>query len=477
MAGVGFELRKLFKDNSGYVDTIKGYTVSAIVTEGPMVLSIIMLTGQRILMNYVGSTYYQMEIFILIMTYSMVFSMLIANILNLFISRFISDCIFEEKYDEIMSAFYASVMILLSLGGLLGFLYLTRINLAVQYKALAMIQFSILIILWVEMCFLSAIRKYLEILKGFVIAVMVSGILAIVMYLIGANPLFACLTGTCGAYFVMLCIFFKEMITYFPSKKINIYAFLKDLEKYPSLCAIGFFMILGLYGHNFVLWSGEFRTVVLRNMIYSITYDVPCFYAALTIIPMVVLFTVSLEVNFHEKYKRYFNTILHGGRLEDIKMTKKNMIKMLLRDLSYILEVQLFIAIVAAVFFTNLLKMAGMNANMIGIFQILCFGYRFYGLMRFSIIVQLYFDDRIGAAVTSISFAILSIAGTWFTLRLGVDYYGLGFVVAAIIASLYGLLRLYTYVRNLEYYVFCKQPLFIEEKRGIFTKIAENFGN
>jgi uncharacterized membrane protein len=477
MAGVGFELRKLFKDNSGYVDTMKAYSISAIVTEGPMVLSIVMLTGQKMLMKYMGSTYYQMEIFILIMTYTMVFSMLTANILNLFISRFISDCIFEKKYDKIMSAFFEAVVILVSLGGMIGCLYLSRIDLEFEYKVLAMIQFSTLIVLWIEMCFLSALRKYLEILKSFVIAALLSGIVSIGMMLVGVNPLLACLTSTCCAYFVMLCIFFKEMIKYYPIKKIKIGVFLKDLDKYPSLCPIGFFMILGLFGHNFVLWSSQFRTIVIKNMIYSVTYDVPCFFASLTIIPMLVLFTVSLEVNFYGKYKRYFNTILYGGRLEDIKVTKKNMIKMLLRELSYILEVQLFIAIIAVVFFTNLLKMVGMNDNMIGIFQILCFGYSFYGLMRFCIIVQLYFDDRIGAAVTSISFAILSIAGSYFTLKLGVEYYGLGFVGGAIIASLYGLIRLFVYIKNLEYNVFCKQPLFFEEKRGIFTKIAENFGD
>jgi uncharacterized membrane protein len=477
MAGVGFELRKLFKENSGYVDTLKAYATSAVVTEGPMVLSIIMLTGQRLLMKYAGSTYNQMEIFVLIMTYTMIFSMLTANVLNLFLSRFISDCIFEEKYDKIMSAFFDAVVILLALGGIVGYLYLSRIDLGIEYKVLAMIQFSTLIILWIEMCFLSALRKYLVILKCFVIAVLLSFIISIILYLVGASPLFACLTGTCIAYFFMLCVFFKEMIKYFPFKKISIGVFLKDLDKYPSLCAIGFFMTLGLYGHNFVMWSSDYKTVVIKNMIYSVTYDVPCFFAALTIIPMLVLFTVSLEVNFYEKYKGYFSTILYGGRLEDIKAARKNMVKMLLRELSYILEVQLFIAIVAVVFISNLLKLVGLDINMIGIFQILCFGYCFYGLMRCIIIVLLYFDDRIGAAVTSISFAILSILASYLTLNGGIELYGVGFVGAAIIASIFGIIRLFIFVKNLEYNVFCKQPLFFEEKRGVFTKIAEKIGN
>lgn len=477
MAGVGFELRKLFKENSGYVDTMKAYATSAVVTEGPMVLSIVMLTGQRLLMRYNESTYNHMEIFVLIMTYSMIFSMLTANVLNMFLSRFISDCIFEEKYEEIMSAFFDAVIILLALGGIIGYLYLTSIDLPLQYKVLAMIQFSTLIVLWVEMCFLSALRKYLEILKGFAIAVLLSFVVAIVLCLLGVEALFASLAGTCIAYFFMLCMFLKEMIKYYPFKKISFGIFLKELDKYPSLCIIGFFMTLGLYGHNFVMWASEFKTVVIKNMVYCVTYDVPCFFAVLTIIPMLVLFTVSLEVNFYEKYKGYFSTILYGGRLEDIRAARKNMIKMLLRELSYILEVQLFIAIIAVVFLSNVLKLVGMDANMIGIFQILCFGYCFFGLMRCIIIILLYFDDRVGATITSILFALLSIVGTFITMKLSVEFYGIGFVVAAIIASIYAIIRLFVFVRNLEFNVFCKQPLFFAQKRGIFTKLAEKIGN
>ncbi|PXV96186.1 putative membrane protein [Lachnotalea glycerini] len=477
MAGVGFELRKLFKENSGYVDTMKAYATSAVVTEGPMVLSIVMLSGQRLLMKSGGSSYNKMEIFVLIMTYSMIFSMLISNILNLFLSRFISDCIFEKKYDKIMSAFFEAAAILLCLGGIIGYLYLASVDLKLEYKILAMAQFSTMIILWIEMCFLSALRKYIEILKSFVISVLLSFIITVLLMLLKFDPLFASLSGTSIAYFIMLCGFLKEMIKYYPFKKISLFVFFKDLDKYPSLCIIGFFMTLGLYGHNFVMWSSEYKTVVIEKMVYCVIYDIPCFFAALTIIPMLVLFTVSLEVNFYEKYKGYFSTVLYGGRLEDIKVARKGMVKMILRELSYILEVQLFIAIIAVVFIANLLKMVGMDINMIGIFQILCFGYCFFGLMRCIIIVLLYFDDRIGAAVTSVTFAVLSIAGTFITLRFGIRFYGVGFVGAAILASIYAIIRLFTFVKNLEYNVFCKQPLFFEEKRGIFTKLAEKIGN
>ena len=82
-----------------------------------------------------------------------------------------------------------------------------------------------------------------------------------------------------------------------------------------------------------------------------------------------------------------------------------------------------------------------------------------------------------GATITSILFALLSIVGTFITMKLSVEFYGIGFVVAAIIASIYAIIRLFVFVRNLEFNVFCKQPLFFAQKRGIFTKLAEKIGN
>ena len=100
MAGVGFELRKLFKNNDGYVDNIKAYSISAIVTEGPMFLCIFMLLMLKTLIGKFNGTYFEKHLFIVVITYSMIFSMLFSNTINMFVSRYISDCIYEKRYDE-----------------------------------------------------------------------------------------------------------------------------------------------------------------------------------------------------------------------------------------------------------------------------------------------------------------------------------------------------------------------------------------
>ena len=51
MAGAGLELKKIFRDNSSLLNSLKGYSVTAVVTEGPMVLTVLLLFVLRFLMR------------------------------------------------------------------------------------------------------------------------------------------------------------------------------------------------------------------------------------------------------------------------------------------------------------------------------------------------------------------------------------------------------------------------------------------
>ena len=102
MAGVGFELKKLFRRRGGYINTLKAYAVSAVVTEGPMLLTMLMLFATRRLLRLWGAVYGTQEVYLITTTYIMIFSLILSNTFLMFISRFISDCIYEGHKDRIL---------------------------------------------------------------------------------------------------------------------------------------------------------------------------------------------------------------------------------------------------------------------------------------------------------------------------------------------------------------------------------------
>lgn len=58
MAGIGFELKKLFK-KSGLAATARAYGYAGIICAGPMILGIVLLLGIMFLCNQTGGTRFE----------------------------------------------------------------------------------------------------------------------------------------------------------------------------------------------------------------------------------------------------------------------------------------------------------------------------------------------------------------------------------------------------------------------------------
>lgn len=107
MAGVGFELKKLFHSEKGYLRSVRAYAVSAVVTEGPMLLNILLLFLMRFLLERYGAGVREQDIFLYTITYLTIFSLIFANTALMFIDRYVSDCIYQREIYNIVPSFFA----------------------------------------------------------------------------------------------------------------------------------------------------------------------------------------------------------------------------------------------------------------------------------------------------------------------------------------------------------------------------------
>lgn len=473
MAGVGFELKKLFHKKGGYFNIVKGYCVSAIVTEGPMILCMVMLFAVRRLLKELNTTYATQEMYLITTTYIMIFSLIFSNTVLMFISRFTSNCIYENRLEDILPSFYAIVFWMLILSGIGSGIYIIGLDKPVLHKIFNWIQFVIMMIVWIQMSYLSAIKKYVRVLIGFLTAAIMAIVLTLLFLYFGMEPLTAAFLSQTAGFAVMAMLYMQEMIRYFPDNgKTNLFIFLPKLDTYKDLLVTGFLTALGLYGHNFVFWFSNYRTEVIPRMIYCMKYDISNFYASLTIIPFLVIFVVSLEVNFYNSYRKYFDSILYDGTYDDIMFENAGLKKTLFRELLHVFEIQFFIEIACIAFLGNFLSTIGFDREMVIIFRYLCMGYCFFVMVKSLIILLLYFDERVGACKVAFLFAVSSIFFSVLTMLMNVEIWGLGFLTAGILTTVYGLIVLRSYVNRLEYNVFCRQPLFEEAEQGFFTHLG-----
>lgn len=475
MAGIGFELKKLFKDNSGILNALKGYSVTAVVTEGPMILTMLMLFLIRYIMKYYHASYKEQEIFLFMITYVMIFSLILSNTVLMLINRYISDCIYNEEMNNVLPSFFGVIFLILLIGGPVSWIYVCTLPVSWMIRIAAVWQFCSMLVLWIQMAYLSAIKQYTYVLLGFLAGTIGSVGSAAVMMGIGWNQLLAAMWGAAIGFLIMMVLFMVQMIAYYPMGEFRLFGYFPALDRYGSLVATGFLMAFGLYAHNFVFWFSEFRNQIFPTGVFCTRYDIPAFYATLTILPMLVQFVVSLETKFCKKNRFYFDTILYGGRLSEIQAAKQDMEKTLFRELAYMMEIQLIFTVFSVTFLGNFLKTIGLDEGMTIIYRILCFGYCIYGLMKCLIIILLYFDDRKGACISAGMFAAASIVLSALSLSAGADFWGAGFLGAGILTTFYTIIRLKRYLNRLEYHVFCEQPLFVEEKNGVFQKMEVYF--
>ncbi|MBD2864246.1 exopolysaccharide Pel transporter PelG [Paenibacillus oceani] len=458
MAGIGFELRKLFRDQ-GLLSSIRAYGYSSLTTVGPMVLCISMILLMQWLMTWTGAAYLEQELFLATVVYCFIFSVLITGGLSLLLTRFIADMMFEKKYEHMLSSFYGAAAVCLPLGAVCAWLFLSGVTQGFGYKAATFIFFSELIVIWLQTVHLSALKDYKRIVRNFLYGVAISVLGSwLVLAFTPFKSATAVLTMMAIGFFVIVLLSARHFEEMFPPKSSRLYfSFLKYFRKYPALFGIGTFFYSGVYIHSFVYWFGPHGVSVANQYVISPFYDLPVFYAYLTIIPTLVAFVVSMETSFYEKYREYYDKILNGGTYVEVNRAKQAMQQTLMQEISFIMELQLLFTVISIALGIKLLPMIGFTMVQLDTFITLVLGYYLFIIAYIVMLLMLYFDDRKGALATSFLFVVLNAALTIWTMN--TENHGFGMFIASALTLAAALARLLTYVRNIDYYTFCSRPL------------------
>lgn len=480
MAGIGFELKKLF-NKKGYLPNIAAYFYSAMVTVGPMIICMSVIVFSNIYLTDIGVIKNSIELLIAIIVYAFVFSIIITGGFVYILSRYISDNIFEGKFGKILPSFYGSQIVVLLISGVVGFLFLAFSPLDTGYKILSYLLFVEISILWIEMVYISALRNYSKILKGFFTGALILIALTLIFTkFTGLDPVKSSLLSIdIGFFYIVLsfAIYIKQFYFHFEP---GIFKFLSYFRKYSTLFLIGFFITFGAYIHIIIFWFSKSSLLAGNYFRYCPLYDMPMFYSILTVIPAMVLFVVSVETHFYGKYKAYYSLIINGGTIREIKLAKSEMIEVLLQQITYIMELQLFISFLSITIGVRMLPFIGFTRAWTDTFSILVLGSFLYIIMIIIVLILLYFDDKNGALTVALVFFTSNAAFTLFFLQMGDNFIGAGYFVGSFITLSVALLRLRYFLKNIDYYTYCKQPLYsiakpvdFRHRGGAASRIAE----
>ena len=473
MAGIGFELKKLFQ-KSGIASTAKAYGYAGIICTGPMLLGIVLLVGITFICDHTGATRHNRELLNCMITYTLLASLTVTSFFSMVVTRYIADMLYEERHETVLPSFWGSTTILLVVGGIMYgiFLLFSGINLIDQFLCLEF--FGELIVTWNAMSYLTAIKDYKGILLSFVSAVTVSLLIGVLLVLIGIPHVEAMMIAVTIGYGIMLLWDVVLLYRYFPSSDASAFLFLRWVDEFQPLAFTGLFVNLGLFTHLVIMWAGPLG-VQVKGLFYGAPYhDVPALIAFLTILITTVNFVVSVEVNFYPKYRNYYSLFNDKGAIKDIMQAGNEMREVLNMELKYTAVKQLLTTALAISIGGILLKYLplGFNDLMEGYFRTLCVGYGIYAIANTMLLLLLYFTDYKGAFAASAAFAGCTTVFTLLSLLFPQVYYGFGFLLGSAVFFLITALRLGYFTQRLPYYILSVQPIVEEDKSGRFTRLG-----
>ena len=473
MAGIGFELKKLFQ-KKGVLNTAKAYGYATVICAGPMLLGVILLLGIMALCSAFRTATHTRELLICMITYTLLASVTVTSFFSMVVTRYVADMLFEDNNKAVLPSFWGSTVVMMAAGSVLYGIFLLFSGTTFFQGFLCFILFNQLIIVWNAMSYLTAIKDYKGIFLSFLTSVAVALLLGALLLWLGLPTIEALLCAVTVGYGIMLVWDVILLHRYFPHTDLGAFTFFRWIDAFLPLALSGLFMNIGMFSHLVIMWFSDI-SVHVHGLFYGAPWhDVPALLAFMTALMTTVNFVVSVEVNFYPKYRNHYSLYNDKGTIGDIKQSEKEMLDTLKTEVFYTsLKQLLFTAACIALggYLLDLLPL-GFNEVMRGYFRTLCVAYGLYAIGNMLMLILLYFTDYKGACLTTGIFALSTVVLTAISLLFPYVYYGFGFLLAAMIFTVATACRLDYFTKRLPFYILSVQPLVAEDRSGRFTRLG-----
>jgi uncharacterized membrane protein len=459
MAGIGFELKKLFS-SPGILPRIRASMYASMVVAGPVILGTLLLFGMKLLSGRAGATGHEQDIIMVVITYSLLFPLMLTSLISYVLTRYVADMLYENKDHRILPSMYGAISILLFIGAPAWALFLYLSKLPVLQSLFSFILFCAAVIVWIQVSYLNAVKDYKSIFLAFLVSITAGLSLGYWFIQLNYEMVASLLAAAAIAFGLMATIYTIVIHRYFPTGSGSAYKFVEWIDRFPTLVFTGLFSTIGLFLHLMLMWGSPWGEQVHGLFYHAPRHDIAALGAYFTTLISSVNLITTVEVRFYPIYRVYFSLLNESGSLGDINKARAEMIIVLSQELFYLALRQLFVTIVAVVVIGEVISNLGLGFTTatIGVFRVLCVGYALCAVGNSMMLMLLYFADNRGALLSASSLLAVNLAGTLYTITLPENYYGFGFLAAGIAFCLVGILVLGAYTSRLEYFIFAKNP-------------------
>ena len=463
MAGIGIKLQKIYKKKT-ILSHLAGFGYSTVVTIAPMFLVIATVLLMSALLGYDTVSYARRGLFSGTLLYIFIFSLLTASPFNAVLSRYMSDVIYEEKYDDILPCFDVGLLLNMIVSCALGIPFCIREYLVGHVNLLFVFTgfcgYISLVLVFYSMLYLSICKDYQKISLYFFFGMGAAlGIAALLVKVFHREVVYSMLLAlTCG-FFLIAVLELATIRRYFQKSSKQYRRVLTYFRIYWKLVIINFLYTLGLYIHNFVFWNTDLQMKVADSFVFAPTYDLATCLGMFTNLSATIIFISRVEMYFHERYRAYSEAVI-GGRWQDIENTKKRMFRQLAEELLNLARIQFIISVFVYLVCVVVLPGLGYSGRVMQMYPCLAAGYFILFLFYAEIIFLYYFNDLTGAMLATIGSCSVTFVMSIVSYRWGYLWYGTGLVLGSLVGFTIGYLRLRWVERHMDEHIFCNGDLF-----------------
>ena len=459
MAGIGFELRKIFGHKT-LASQVWGSIYATMTTIGPSIIFILLLFGVRFALSYFGAGELQSMFFISSFTYVFMTAILVAAFFNTVLSRYISDKVFEKKEEDLGASLYGVMTVSSVITGIIMLVFCILMYLQDEVSLKFLLVYYLLGILATNayniITFVSALKQYKEITLSYFLGLCISVPCFLIFYkFFGMELIMALYTGLVAAFLLVDIFLVFWCIKAFGKPRDKYFEFLSYFFRFPKLMVSGFAYMLGFYISNIIYWRFSDLSIKVSIFRTAPNYDLAMFLAILVNLPALVIFVVKTESAFYEKYISYLSA-LNRGTYELIVKEKERMENTIKLQLFFIYEVQLIIVILliclANVFFPYL----GISLQVLNIFMLLAMGLYCVLCMYFTVIFMYYFEDHTGACIPPCIFLGIVTVGAFICAGIGDPFYPIPLIAGGIVGWLLSFILLRRRLNNLNAYLLSR---------------------
>ena len=338
MAGIGFELRRVI-GKGGLSRTLGAAIAGIFVVAGPWILTIlsIFLIGRA----FEGSRFAFGAQFQGAVIYAYALSLALFSVLHFLFTRIVADLVWEGRYAEASTWMLRFVLAAALLSAVFAgvAMALVPVDLAPGpglYRVSCVLLFIAVNVMWIVMLFASLLKRYFAI-----IVIFAAGMGAAVPLVIGLGSRFgaggAVLGYALGHALIAAGLMVLALLRYPPSRTAAGLAFVTGYaRRFRSLILSGACFYLGQWVDKFWFWASRGELVPGTPWRLYPAYDIPVYFAGLSIIPGLVWFVIYSETEISASIRHFLHSLGHEtlGRIREAKMKVAVDLRRELRDQS-----------------------------------------------------------------------------------------------------------------------------------------------